>query len=455
MKRVVYISFLTLGIIISTNDASAISFAEPSSVALMQDVSSAIRQAQARFDSGNVAGAADLAKKILAKYPNNAEAKAIMDKCIAREREDYEKAVGSLSVSELRAFQNKYPESEYMQDVSKRIADLPFWLEAKEKNTIESYKKYISESTYQIYKQGADAAIKDLTIKQAYDDAVATNTIKAFEQFRSKYPGSEYDKQASNKIARLMADKFNSKSTYTDKNNALAYAKNEITRDYVNNKYNKATEKKYSSTSSGSSTKTYNSTTTTAYSSSQNTRKNDVSTQSVRPQSIVNFGLQGYFEFANVTASSSPVYSGGVGFEARIGTINKPLNLLVGAKFGWAYFKYSYYERQPYGDKSWEYDSVNIENSGRSTNLFIPIALNWNFLKSDLIGWYLGAGYQFGIPISVSFSPGKQSHAYFIQSGLGFRHFDIRMYYIRYFSSLFVDTEAKTPVLGFSMTYYF
>ena len=118
---------------------SAATVSEPSLLALMQDVKSAIRQAQARYDSGNVTGAADLARKILAKYPDNADAKAILDQCVATEREEYEKAVGSMSVAELTNFQKKYPESEYGIDVSKRIADLPFWLDAKDKNTLDSY----------------------------------------------------------------------------------------------------------------------------------------------------------------------------------------------------------------------------------------------------------------------------------------------------------------------------
>lgn len=433
---------------------SAEPVSEPSLLALMQDVKSAIRQAQARYDSGNVTGAADLARKILAKYPDNADAKAILEQCIATEREEYEKAVGSMSVAELTNFQKKYPNSEYGIDVSKRIADLPFWLDAKGNNTLDSYRQYLTESIHQMYKRDADEAIKELTIKQAYDSAVAANTIKAFEQFRSKYPDSVYDKQASNKIARLMADKFNSKSTYSDKNNALAYAKNEMTRDYVSNKYNKATEKKYSSSSSTTSGYGSSSRTTSSSSRSLNNGVNNSYSynNTIKRESIVNFGIQGFFEFANVL---SPSYSGGFGVEMRIGAISKPLNLLIGAKVGWASYRYSYYETQYYGYGSWGYNSNRINVSERTTNVFIPAILNWNFLKSDWACWYLGVGYQFGIPIDGNNYIGQLSHAFLIQNGVGFRHFDIRMYYINYFKSLFRDPEAKKPVFGFSMTYFF
>lgn len=437
------------------NNITARALTEPSIVALMQDVKSAVRQAQARYDSGNVSGAADLARKILAKYPDNADAKAILEQCIATEREEYEKAVDNMSVAELTNFQKKYPNSEYGIDVSKRIADLPLWLNAKGKNTLDSYRQYLTESIHQMYKRDADEAINELTIKEAFDAAVAANTIKAFEQFRSKYPDSVYDKQASNKIARLMADKFNSKSTYADKNNALAYAKNEMTRDYVNNKYNKATEKKYSSSSS-STTSGYGSSsrTTSSSSSSLNTSTNNSYSynNTIKRESIVNFGIQGFFELGNVL---SPTYSGGLGVEMRIGAISKPINLLIGAKVGWASYSYSYYEKQYYGDRSWEYNSNYVKVSEKTTNVFIPAILNWNFLRSDWACWYLGAGYQLGIPIDGKNYIGQLSHAFHVQSGVGFRHFDIRMYYINYFKSLFRDPEAKKPVFGFSMTYYF
>ena len=43
-----------------------------------QDISSALRQAQARFDSGNETGGIELVNKVLAKYPDNKEAKELL-----------------------------------------------------------------------------------------------------------------------------------------------------------------------------------------------------------------------------------------------------------------------------------------------------------------------------------------------------------------------------------------
>ena len=45
-----------------------------------QDISSALRQAQARFESGNETGGIELVNKVLAKYPDNKEAKDLLAK---------------------------------------------------------------------------------------------------------------------------------------------------------------------------------------------------------------------------------------------------------------------------------------------------------------------------------------------------------------------------------------
>lgn len=179
--------------------------------------------------------------EILAKYPANTDAKAILDKCVAMERKDYTDAVASQSVASLDAFMKKYPDSAFREDVADRIDDLPLWLKAKGQNTIDSYKWYLAESEHRIYKQEADDAIADLSTSQAYFNSLRVNTIDALKQFRKDYPSSSYDKRASSKIARLMADKFTSESSYADKRMAMEYAADDETIRYVSDKYATAT----------------------------------------------------------------------------------------------------------------------------------------------------------------------------------------------------------------------
>lgn len=428
------------------NNITARALTEPSIVALMQDVKSAVRQAQARYDSGNVSGAADLARKILAKYPDNADAKAILEQCIATEREEYETAVDNMSVAELTNFQKKYPNSEYGIDVSKRIADLPLWLDAKGKNTLDSYRQYLTESIHQMYKRDADEAINELTIKQAYDAAVAANTIKAFEQFRSKYPDSMYDKQASNKIARLMADKFNSRSTYTDKSNALAFAKNEMTRDYVNNKYNKATEKKsYSNSSSTYSNSRYFSSSSFGRSSTSSSNSSNYGSTVLKPKTSIRFGLNVSFDMGTYSKYAGDLwydafpYTIGIGGLFRFGDQRYRLNFITGVKalFSFANTKYTVWE---------SYSSYDATDRTQVTSVVIPLELNWNILSSDNFGMYFGIGYQAGF---------QKSQAMKVSFGMSWLHGDWSFYYIKYFKGPVYENSEFSPFMGMSYTYYF
>ncbi len=443
MKRVAFLLFLSISFLSTSYLASAECFTEPVLFSLMQNVTSAIRQAQARYDSGNVTGAAELARKILAKYPDNVDAKAILVKCIATEKEDYEKAVESMSVSQLLDFQKKYPNSDFSSDVEKRINDLPLWLNAKNQNTVASYKHYLSESTHQLYKREAVDSIDELTVKQAYDAAVATNTIKAFEQFRSAYPGSRYDKQASNKIARLMADKFNSKSTYDDKYKALAYATNEMTRDYVKNKYNKATSGRGSSTSTSSTGSSYSSSYNSGYNSSSSygtgtySKSRGSYNSYAYSEKICSFGVIFQIDFGPTTfQSGSTTYhldpnTFGIGGLVRFGDQNNTFNFITGLKL-----LYTGLEISSYYDTDYE----------NSTDVVLPLELNWNCVSSADIGMYFGFGYHLG------FTP---LQAIKLSWGLAWTHGDFSIYYMKYFLGPFYTNGDYAPYCGIGYTYYF
>lgn len=161
-----------------------------------QDISSALRQAEARFTSGNETGAIELVTKVLQKYPDNQEAKALLEK----------------------------------------------------------FNKTIS----------------DRQIDADWQTALTTNTFEAYEQFRTKHPGSKYDDTASDNMAKRLADKFTPNSSYSDRTRAESYAKKGMTKDYIANKWKAAMAKKTSSssTSSSSSSSSYRSSNTTSSSSS-------------------------------------------------------------------------------------------------------------------------------------------------------------------------------------------
>ena len=200
-----------------------------------QNIESAIRQVQARFDSGNIYGAWTLAEKIAEKYPDNDDVQSLLNNCISREAEDYKTSIESLSVDKLQEYLQVYQDKARKSDVNERIQDLPLWNTARQTNSIAAYKDYISKSTYKKYESEAKSAIDGLQLEQDWKSAKNSNTFDAFEAFRKTHPMSKYDSDASNNMAKRLADKFTKNSTDVDKINALGYATNEMTRDYVKN----------------------------------------------------------------------------------------------------------------------------------------------------------------------------------------------------------------------------
>ena len=342
----------------------------------------------------------------------------------------------------LSAFLQKYPASSYKSDIERYIDDVPLWNIARKENSVDSYNKYLLASSHLLFKQDADDAIQEITVKQAFDAAVATNTIKGYENFRSSYPDSKYDKDASNKIARLLADKFTSKSTYADKNNALAYAKNEMTRDYVNNKFNKATatsSRTYSSTTTSSSSRSSNNTSYLGTSSSQPSLNSGNSEKSIRfgLSMLVDFGM--YSNYSGDLWYDSYPYSLGLAALVRFGDQRKPINFIMGIKaiMSNANTKYT----------SWEsYHSYDYTDKSRINEIVLPFELNWNFLSSDFIGMYLGIGYQLGTTSSQAFK---------FSFGVPWTHGDWNVYYIKYIKGPFYGEDVFSPFVGMSYTYYF
>ena len=129
-----------------------------------QDVSSALRQAQARFESGNETGGIELVNKVLAKYPDNKEAKDLLAKFnqVIKDREidaDWKTAQEKNTFESYQAFRSKHPESKYddtaSDNMAKKLADR-FTVNStySDRTKAESYAKkamtkdYIANKTY-------------------------------------------------------------------------------------------------------------------------------------------------------------------------------------------------------------------------------------------------------------------------------------------------------------------
>lgn len=92
-----------------------------------QDISSALRQAEARFSSGNETGAIELVTKVLQKYPDNQQAKALLEKFnkTISDRQidaDWQLAQTTNTFEAYEQFRAKHPGSKYDDTASDNMA---------------------------------------------------------------------------------------------------------------------------------------------------------------------------------------------------------------------------------------------------------------------------------------------------------------------------------------------
>lgn len=449
MKRFKHILLSSIILIIGTTNLVQ---AAESHTGLMlfvpQNIESAIRQAQARYDSGNIYGAWTLAEKIADKYPNNQEIKNLINACISREDADYKSAVESLSVDALKSYLQAYQDKARLADVNARIQDLPLWNSAKSTNTIAAYNDYLAKSTNRKYADDAKEAINTLQLEQDWRTAKTGNTFESYEKFRKAHPLSKYDSEASNNMAKRLADKFTKNSKDEDKIRALGYATNEMTRDYVKNKFNSSrpkTTSSYSSTSnssrySSSSGSTYGSTYGNygGYSTSSNNKTNNSEGKGF------NLGITGLAGY-----DFNRDFETGIGLTWRLWKYNSRFNATLGLRY-----LHSSSRRTEYNNDYYSHNSYEVRDYAHMIS--IPVTMNWNLFRGDNYGAYIGMGYEYDRAFA-SYNTRKQSNSLLVRCGMGGRHWDWSFYYKKSFPSIFYMGEYRTDVglLGMDLTYYF
>mgnify|MGYP004656555433 FL=1 len=258
-----------------------------------QDISSALRQAQARFESGNETGGIELVNKVLAKYPDNKEAKDLLAK--------------------------------FNQVIKDREIDAA-WKIAQEKNTFEEYQtfrlkypgsKYDDTASDNMAKKLADR----FTVNSTYSDRTKA------ESYAKKAMTKDY---IANKWKATMAKKTSTSSSYTSSTSSTkSYSSNNST-SYSNRTY-----------SSGSSSYTSNRSPSTGYSSTSKYSGYN------NKEKKVAFGLDLSADFDVL----GEAYGISPGIMMRIGKFGKWINGVVGLKY--AYWsvnsEYSWkYDSDPY-----------------------------------------------------------------------------------------------------------
>lgn len=176
-----------------------------------QDIASALRQAEARFDSGNETGGIELVNKVIAKYPDNKEAKDLLAKFnkVIDDREieaDWEIANTTNTFESYEQFRTKHPRSVYddtaSDNIARRLADkFTQYSTSSDKMKAESYAKKAMTKDY---------------IENKWKAAMAKKTSTSSSSSYSSNSSSSYDSNS------LSARNYGSSSSTSS--NSLGYS---------------------------------------------------------------------------------------------------------------------------------------------------------------------------------------------------------------------------------------
>jgi hypothetical protein len=398
-------------------------------MASAQDVSSALRQAQARFESGNETGGIELVNKVLAKYPDNQEAKNLLAK--------------------------------FNQTIKDREIDAD-WKIAQTQNTFESYLQFRTKHPDSKYDDiASDNMAKKLADKFNVNSTYADRT-KA-ESYAKKSMTKDY---IANKWKAAMAKKTT--STSSSSSSSSSYGSSNTSSSTSTRSYNSS-----SSTSSSQYGSSYGSSYSSSSSSSYGGRSYN-SYNTIPHKSKFAIGIEGSVEGLNSVST-------GWGLSMRIGAFNSLFNMTIGAKYQHtSYQQMVSYSYDKYYDRwDWEY-IYSYADYKRKVNQFVfPLIVNCNVARKENFAFYFGVGYEFGVVSSDQYEfdysfgdyPFNESEYYMyadddiiqlaipsrsivLQMGFAGRHWDWKMYYKAHTNNSY-NFKTEAGAIGTAFIYYF
>lgn len=376
-----------------------------------QDISSALRQAEARFSSGNTTGAIELVNKVLAKYPNNKDAKMLLDK-----------------------FNKTLLDREIEKD----------WNSALATNTFEGYQQFRRKHS-----------------ASKYDDIASDNMAKRLaDRFNATSEYSERTRAESYAKKSMTRDYIANKwKTAMSKRNNSNYSSSSSSSGYTYSSSNSNSSRRNSN--SGSS---YNSSYSSYDSSYGSSRNKGYSYKEKTP--FTTLGIEGSIE-------GNDFYSWGLGMSMKVGRFNSMFNLTIGAKYQYTkmnnylfYFNFDNYES---GSADYTHTASQVVfplilnwNLFRGNYIGFYLGLGYEFGLAlnetenfdygyegfDMNEYYASGDYENYENFSVP------SRDVIMQLGIAGRHLDWKIYYkIHSNSSQF--NNVKRECYGTALIYYF
>ncbi len=380
-----------------------------------QDISSALRQAEARFSSGNETGAIELVTKVLQKYPDNQEAKALLEKfnrtILDRQIDaDWQTALSTNTFESYEQFREKHPGSKYddtaSDNMAKRLAD-----------------KFTPNSSY-----------SDRTNAESYAKKGMTKDYIA------------------NKWKAAMAKKTSSSSTSSSSSSSYRSSNTTSSSSSYSSSY--SSNRSYGSSSYGSNS---------GYRNSTYVKKNPFVTVGIEGS------IEGLKSFSTGWGVSMRIGRFNSLFNSTIGIKYQYTGYTKSVSYSYDDYDNGYY---------YDYVYSYADYKRKVNQVVFPIVLNWNVARNDSYSFYLGIGYEFGLLLSDeyrfvydfgdSFSESDfyrygdedlvqlsvPSRSVIFQMGFAGRHWDWKAYYKVHTNQ--VDTfNGEAGAVGTAFTYYF
>ena len=466
-----------------------------------------LKKAQECLNDGQYATAQTLLYGVLKLSPDNVKAKSLLESCEKgtkilkkKEQQAYDEACRIGTVSALKSYISKYPNSDNADNAKKRLQDYTLWSVAKSKNTIDAYNRYLSESNFKAYKDDAYTAIKKLEEDMAWAVCKDGSSETLLSNFILKYPGSCHADEAHYLLNIIRGEENYAKRfyytayDYLDKANNYRRLTGVTGQHYCEMKQKRELRKMITSSDVSEVVGYYESLPTNSpyrkeianriavlkasqlspfsdnwdiqealsYATDATTRNivqnyiDEVAASRRRENRIKRaearkewwrdrFNIGWNICHLDCSSDFDTLYDLGTGLKVRFGRWNDAVNFIFGAEYNYCAFFYDETDET-------DYLHANI--------LEIPVGLRLNLIgRYENIRLYVGCEADWGVKLSSSESWLAKTNCSIVpQIGVISKHWDLGIYYKTYLKSmpLFVNNPSyKSQKIGCFLTYYF
>ena len=304
------------------------------------------------------------------------------------------------------------------------LKDIILWMNAKKAGTSKAVHNYLVQTKMHLFDSEAVVLQSDLAVREDWLGVVKADKVNRYESFLVDHPGSVYEDQAKNGLARALADSFSRHTSLDTKNRALSFANDEATREYVDYAFGRAT-------GTLDSEKVYLTDPQLVYDQRKEQKKITIA---------VGVMATGYLGVGYENNQKKTCYLAGGGVTIRINDFSQPFNYV----FSLQLLDFGVYAPT----KSNKPGSVPFRS-----DWLCPVGgfdINWNFIRTDRMSVLMNLGIIQGRTTGFRASVGTACKH--VEWKTGFYLFPSEFY------AVYVRPEEEsflTPIFGTSLSFYF